>query len=306
MKRGMTLIELLVAMAIIAVLVALFVPAVQQVRETARRSQCISNLKQIGLAIHAYESTHRVLPPGGANAFSMHVFLLPYIGQRPLYNEVDFSHYSNARADNLTSARVPLYTCPSDGWKQIPSGVVATNYAGNFGTGVQRFGYNGLFRHLTPLGGWPGGPVRMSDVRDGLSNTAAVSEILVADGSPHRLRVYWYTPRALTRPEELDAFADLCASLRPPQASANRYARGTPWSFGDVGATMYNHVLTPGSNNCVNDDSVQDGAYSAASLHPGGVNVLFGDGRVRMNSNSVDRAVWSAIGSRNGGEEGRT
>ena len=110
-RRGFTLIELLVVIAIIAVLIALLLPAVQSAREAARRSQCVNNLKQIGLSIHNYHSTNDALPPGGevrsggkaggynfsgADAwsngpqnFGMKVRLLPYMEQQPLYNAVN-------------------------------------------------------------------------------------------------------------------------------------------------------------------------------------------------------------------------
>ncbi len=91
--RGFTLIELLVVIAIIAILISLLLPAVQQAREAARRSQCRNNMKQIGLAMHNYESTHGVFPsgrlerPGDTKWVSWGVMILPYVDQAPLYNQ---------------------------------------------------------------------------------------------------------------------------------------------------------------------------------------------------------------------------
>src|SRR3979411_2635614 len=104
-RSGFTLIELLVVIAIIAVLIALLLPAVQSAREAARRAQCVNNLKQIGLAIHNYHSTHTQFPMGDSlnvqggtpadlalwNSWSAHGLMLGYMEQQPLYNAINFS-----------------------------------------------------------------------------------------------------------------------------------------------------------------------------------------------------------------------
>src|SRR6476469_1828653 len=96
-RTAFTLIELLVVIAIIGVLVSLLLPAVQQAREAARRTQCKNNLKQIGLALHNYESTYNRLPPGNFggiagckdDGLAWSFSILPYIDQAPLYNKID-------------------------------------------------------------------------------------------------------------------------------------------------------------------------------------------------------------------------
>src|SRR6187399_179285 len=121
--RGFTLIELLVVIAIIAVLIALLLPAVQQAREAARRTQCRNNLKQIGLAIHNYESTHSLFPPGRLGfpmVFSVQAHILPYIEGNALYNLIDFNTAPSFGAASIPMTRndiavrttIPLYQCP--------------------------------------------------------------------------------------------------------------------------------------------------------------------------------------------------
>jgi prepilin-type N-terminal cleavage/methylation domain-containing protein len=115
-RPGFTLVELLVVIAIIGVLVALLLPAIQAARESSRRSQCVNNLKQIGVALHNFQSARAVYPmaetypPPAAGTISVHVALLPFLEDANLYN----SYLASATQSMAIQAQIPIYDCPSD------------------------------------------------------------------------------------------------------------------------------------------------------------------------------------------------
>lgn len=308
-RDGITLIELVVVIAIFAVLMALLLPAVQLTRETARRMHCESNLKQIGIAIASYESTHQMFPPGSSQGFSFHVMILPHIGQSNLlYDQINFENPLdvNNSVKPVRPFAMPLYLCPSDpAAPNLPApsgsiGAASTNYAGNSGTGVLKSGFDGLFQHLQQgLSGHPGGgPVTAADVADGLSNTAAVAEILHADSSANRLRTIWNTPANLS----FHSLVTTCSQLPSDPSfagwSGDPYARGTPWIAGDSAETFYNHVLPPDQPSCFNGTEVQTGIFTVSSAHNSGANVLYGDGHVEFANESISVEIWFELGSR--------
>jgi len=303
---GLSIIELIVALAILALLAALLVPAVHSARESSRKVQCADNLRQMGVAIAAYEAARGMFPPGKEGKMNLHIALLPYIEQAELFRR--FNPAARGHGE-LERTLVPLYVCPSDPADATVAAeqqvVATTSYAGNAGTGVLRAGFDGLFRYWG-TGSFDGpysrGPVRTADVRDGLSNTAAIAEILHADGTSARLRVNWHTPRAYESPAQFDELVNACASVpgQPAQFGwlGDPFSRGMPWTDGNLGSTLYNHALAPGSPSCINGSLVQLGIYSAAGFHQGGVNVLFGDGHCRFIANSVSLETWVDLGSR--------
>jgi prepilin-type N-terminal cleavage/methylation domain-containing protein/prepilin-type processing-associated H-X9-DG protein len=210
-SKGFTLIELLVVIAIIAVLIALLLPAVQAAREAARRTQCVNNLKQLGLAVNNYHSTFNAIPPHdmflgptndmgwGWNA-SWAVLLLPQIEQQPLWNAYNFGCCGPDNLVNSTVSYLNLagFLCPSEDQKSRPAAPWAPiSYVGNYGgPGVVRMWSGTIVEFLTcsvsgdKINGWsPGtywwgadsnlGIFGFESVTDGTSNTALFSERLL-------------------------------------------------------------------------------------------------------------------------------
>jgi prepilin-type N-terminal cleavage/methylation domain-containing protein/prepilin-type processing-associated H-X9-DG protein len=208
-RRGFTLIELLVVIAIIAVLIALLLPAVQSAREAARRSQCINNMKQLGLAIANYIDRNEAIPflfsnysnvggpvPGGAWPLGWGASILPGLEQQSLFNTINWSFGSNDTTANKTVAltKVMAYICPSESRQVGPWQTTSwTNYHANVGGPASVKTWSGVVLPLrSDPGNVPGqtnaspannlGPINLASVTDGTINTAVFSEKLVGIG----------------------------------------------------------------------------------------------------------------------------
>jgi len=289
-RDGFTLIEVLVVICIIAVLVGLLLPAVQAAREAARRAQCANNLHQISLALHSYEATENCLPPAGPVSFL--VSILPFAEQTPLYNSLNLSQ-GQYSASNKTVARthISMFLCPSD--SGFGRKLSYTNYAGNSGSGDQKYGENGVFRIK---------PVSSRNVTDGTSNTSAVSEWVLGsiDTKDPKGDIY-HIPGSWTKPDELDEFAFACKKFDP----TNTYStleKGSDWFFGAQGLTLYNHVMNVNEKSCENGNVFRFGAFTAGSRHNLGANTVFLDGRVQYLRETIDLQTWRSVGSRDGNE----
>ncbi|HUG89240.1 MAG TPA: DUF1559 domain-containing protein [Planctomycetaceae bacterium] len=311
--RGFTLIELLVVIAIIAVLVALLLPAVQQAREAARRTQCRNNLKQIGLALHNYESSLNVFPPGRLDwpyVYSPQAYLLPHLEQENLENLINYNvTFFGADAPtwpNAAAARISvrLYTCPSDSDRVGGSPFGATSYVGNVGSGLVADGNLATFGQPGPHADgvfFEGSAIRFRDLKDGTSTTAAFSETLLGTGHPSPAGTLPQDPQreVLLLPGSTFTTAGNCQ----PAGGTWWDERGVRWIQGSYGYALYNHFYGPNAPafDCTNQARTH-ALTAARSVHAGGVNILMCDGSVRFAGDSIDLTIWRAIATRRGGE----
>ncbi|MBY0397424.1 MAG: DUF1559 domain-containing protein [Thermoleophilia bacterium] len=280
MRRGFTLIELLVVIAIIAVLVALLLPAVQSAREAARRIGCVNNLKQVGLALHAYHDAHDRLPPGYVFApgyvsggFGWGAMILPGLDQAPLFDAANFRVALWHGANSTTGATaLKAYLCPSD--ETSPGGFLErdgvryarSSYVGAFGPGDMDADPDDRRGLMSRNAG-----ARFADVRDGLSQTLAAGErhngiFAVAIGSH----------------EHFEAETVWVGAVKEEPDDDHAHT------------TLFQASHTPSSGSMNDQD--------AASRHPGGANFVFGDGSVRFLKATIDLLVYRALSSRAGGE----
>ena len=306
-RRGISLLEIVVSIAIIGMLLGLLVPAVQQSREAGRRIACANNLKQLATATQLYESNHGSFPMGNSDGRSAFVALLPFMDRAALFRESNtISPFPNPFSLSGTSPTIyqtslPVFSCISDSATGTTQAMAGTSYAMNWGSGVQKYGYNGLFRPLIPDPILPNGLVRPADVRDGLSNTAMFAEILQSNGQLDRVRTVWNLPTAMPLPAQYEAFSNTCRDLSVVTGGLSD-VRGRPWAHGDVFRTAYTHMIEPNRPSCTNGGVVPMGSYSAGSAHSNGAQVAFADGHIDFVSNQVSLSVWRAFGSRSGSD----
>lgn len=293
-RQGLTLVECLVVIAIVGLLVAILLPAVQYARESSRRISCSNNLKQLGMALQVYMSMHNSTPPA-YDGFSPHAKLLPYLELSNMYNQINFQrHISRSSKLNATisSLSISTFICPSDGTKTQSSG--GTNYYSNLGTGFTSgsSATNGAFDDIRMI--------RISDFGDGLSNTAAFGELLSSNPTKtddSRRNVYRYTQQT----DDREQFFLNCRDLRSG-IELSDFVRGSQWIKGGGGITSYNHNLSPNCNSCLVLTFPGNAAWTSSSDHPNGVNIVYADGHAGFVSVFINLSTWRAKGTRNGQE----
>jgi len=329
-RQGFTLIELLVVIAIIAILVALLLPAVQQAREAARRTQCKSNLKQIGIALHNYHDLHSKLPisfavDGTASSptqladtgsdggeWSVQARLMPLMDQANLFMQVDLDlSYETPINAAAPVTRMPGYLCPSEvkDEQRVDSSGNPIHYPLNyaFNGGSWNFWNNATRQNGNGVFG-PNMSLKFMAITDGTSNTLAFSEVkafnpYLRDGSGGTAAVP--TPTGVSV---------LGGSFKATSGH-------TEWVDGRVHQTGMTTVFTPNTvvphtsggltydvdfTSCREEKTGCTGptyaAVTSRSHHVGMVHSLMADGAVKAISDTIDAGTWSRLGARDDGE----
>lgn len=295
-KRGMTLVELLIVIAIIGVLIALLLPAVQMARESARKQACGNNLKQLGLALQNYVAAKKVYPagyvsklrPNGDDAgpgWAWGVELLPYLEQQALYGQVDFdAPVESLAAERVRMRSLPVFICPSDHQFQAVIDVkmnayfksvcqmAAANYVASAGAVrptciVCRDHFDGVFgrnRQTKP-----------EELLDGSSNTLALGE----------RAAQWSN-----------------AVMWGVVAGSRLFDNQHPGEFAGGPGFVLGTTFKDGFNICESEENDRNASISYAegfgSQHPGGAYFAFCDGGTRFVFDNVDPAVMNALATR--------
>jgi prepilin-type N-terminal cleavage/methylation domain-containing protein len=318
-RRAFTLIELLVVIAIIAVLIALLLPAVQAARASARRLQCVNNLKQLGLAMHNYHNIIGTFPigrmginrpsgdpgypgdaSGGNNRRTWAWLILPYIEQGTLFSSINFSksHDDAQHANDTALAAVTsIFVCPADPNAAAPDTgiykIYKANYMANWGNSqYDQAGTGASNPHSGPLntlGAVPflGAPFALDkvfgiqNITDGSSNTLLLGEVRIA------------LPNGTAQDHRGDLFNDdhngcMFMAYTPPNSQVQDQMQGS--------YCQYPYANNPPCNT-------KSPAFNAArSYHAGGLNAVLSDGSVRFFKDSISVATWRALSTTQGGE----
>lgn len=308
LRVGFTLVELLVVIAIIGVLVGLLLPAVQAAREAARRMQCSNNLKQLGLALHNYESTFRTFPPAGidSNSMSWAVMTLPFIEQNNLFSQFVFTQGSWNQQNRITVVKgvvIPALQCPSAPQESLFSAFDPANEAtvrtshyhavlGPIGpnTSVTPTAQYRFLGTVAALGNSNFGPVA---TQGAFGTTRQVSATVFASGNNPIGSMTDGTSNTLMLGEfSWKGYAVNGAFLWRP------FTRG--WYADARGTLMY---LAKNVNYPINFNvAIPWNDATFGSMHTGGAQFVYGDGSVHFVTQNIDMAIYRAAASRDGGE----
>jgi prepilin-type N-terminal cleavage/methylation domain-containing protein len=327
-RRAFTLVELLVVIAVIGILIALLLPAVQAARESARRVQCQNHFKQIGLALHNYHTAAQQFPPGTISnpdpatgavygrppRTTYIVHLMPYLDQAAVYNKIDFVNLpvapglcwfgNNAEA---TAAIIPVLYCPSDGTGGLtktcgliggdanrPAPHFLSNYMAFFSGPTVAYIDTSDRKYRAAFGLNRG--ARFADITDGSSSTMLMGEYLTGSTSDYRGFIWSDKAGGSQIWTELSPNSPLpdrlSPSTPPPPLATKPWCKDLP---------EWNLPCTNGISESAGLANL-DHTAAARSRHPGGVHVLLGDGAVRFVQSAIDLNTWRMLATIGGGE----
>ncbi len=320
---GFSLVELLVVIAVIGVLIALLLPAVQAARESARRLQCVNNLKQIALATQNYEATKKHLPPSGdvelqprtyarvtydsyrqtlGRQFSWVVFLLPYLEQQQLFDQFELDKTVFEQSSDPQASVLEQLLCPSD---------TARNryFADEVVSLGRRFAKGNYAAYCTPYHTdvqmvHPGALIArgqsLHKIVDGLSNTVAFGEIRTRDHEQDE-RGAWALPWTAASLLAFDMHHDTAVPFDADFVAYARYADQTQ-SPNTLGPNSDMLQICPDlveaqldGMPCLNANTYLYLSAPSRSLHPGGVNTGYLDGHIEFVSDEVDEYTFAYL-----------
>jgi type II secretory pathway pseudopilin PulG len=292
-RAAFSLFQLLVVIAILALLLGLLLPAVARVRVASARMQSQNNLKQIGLACHMYHDTYQLFPPGvDGNHFSALAYMLPYVDEARLYKTMDFQKPLDDKANaTALTTRIKIFENPQDPAFAAADGPAGSSYLFIAGSKYPLKDNDGVY--------YTDSKVALADIKDGSSNTVMVGESLRGDGGKRAVDVHRQHVRlkeadlkGLTEQSGVKDFAD------NKNIAANRC---TSWADGRM--LQGTCTLTRRINDEKPDvDCGGAGGLSGLRSLTNTVNILLCDGSVHPVTDAVKADVLKAIATRDGGE----
>ena len=324
-NKGFTLVELLVVIAIIGILIGMLLPAVQSVREAARRIECANKVRQMGIACHNYESSFMRLPPGGTNlappfgkgivepgGYSWMGAILPYIELQTIWNQARFgevAYNDSAMISTLANTSVPTFKCPSSPLEEFSANRVIPAMISD---------YVAISGHVGQLGGVDGpcsSESPFSDVRGIIAqngvfyNNSETTFGTISDGTTNTMLVSEVSDFIYVGPNEPRGYRP---GGRGEASNENGPGFHSGWQTNTTPANLYNcttlrYIVNPGpafTFSTGSEDGVHFRGYNTPirSSHPGGLQMLLGDASVQFVNEDISLTTLAQLANVSDGQ----